>query len=117
MSFVTIQINTALKLSEYLKDAQEGFVTIQINTALKRKRVDRYRITSFVTIQINTALKLLLEGSVHIPCFVTIQINTALKPRRRFRNRAAHLSQTTDLNDFLTVYNSLSIIKSSSKTN
>lgn len=71
----------------------------------------------FVTIQINAALKLIATNETLTVCFVTIQINTALKPRRRFRNRAAHLSQTTDLNDFLTVYNSLSIIKSSSKTN
>lgn len=47
--------------------------------------------------------------------FVTIQINTALKPRRRFRNRAARLSQNTDLNDFLYFYKFLVIIKSSSR--
>ena len=51
----------------------------------------------------------------HIVSFVTIQINTALKPRRRFRNRAARLSQTTDLNDFLYFYKFLVIIKSSSR--
>ena len=72
---------------------------------------------SFVTIQINTALKPGRTTLCSRVGFVTIQINTALKPRRRFRNRAAHLSQTTDLNDFLTFYNSLSIIKSWSKTN
>ena len=54
----------------------------------------------FVTIQINTALKQDILEAVKPLSFVTIQINTALKPRRRFRNRAAHLSQTTDLNDF-----------------
>ena len=74
-------------------------------------------ICGFVTIQINTALKHSNSWFDIRLGFVAIQINTALKPRRRFRNRAAHLSQTTDLNDFLTVYNSLSIIKSSSKTN
>ena len=94
-----------------------SFVTIQINTALKHCKNEIRTLKCFVTIQINTALKQYLNKLLSMSCFVTIQINTALKPRRRFRNRAAHLSQTTDLNDFLTVYNSLSIIKSSSKTN
>ena len=57
-------------------------------------------IICFVTIQINTALKRGNPNNEPKLCFVTIQINTALKPRRSFRNRAAHLSQTTDLNDF-----------------
>ena len=35
--FVTIQINTALKLMIIYSKAEKGFVTIQINTALKRK--------------------------------------------------------------------------------
>ena len=69
----------------------------------------------FVTIQINTALKQLIEGRAFSTRFVTIQINTALKPRRRFRNRAACLSQTTDLNDLLYFYKFLIIIKSSSR--
>ena len=34
--FVTIQINTALKLITDEKTGKIGFVTIQINTALKR---------------------------------------------------------------------------------
>ena len=34
-SFVTIQINTALKLRYFMEFSKEGFVTIQINTALK----------------------------------------------------------------------------------
>ena len=71
--------------------------------------------TSFVTIQINTALKLTGGTVGNVGSFVTIQINTALKPRRRFRNRAARLSQTTDLNDFLYFYKFLVIIKSSSR--
>ena len=70
---------------------------------------------SFVTIQINTALKQTPIVSVGSNSFVTIQINTALKPRRRFRNRAACLSQTTDLNDLLYFYKFLIIIKSSSR--
>ena len=36
-SFVTIQINTALKLITDIQLEQGGFVTIQINTALKRR--------------------------------------------------------------------------------
>ena len=91
--FVTIQINTALKLRFQRIEFLFGFVTIQINTALKQN-------CFFEWVEI---------------CFVTIQINTALKPRRRFRNRAARLSQTTDLNDFLCFYKFLVIIKSSSR--
>ena len=72
-------------------------------------------ISCFVTIQINTALKLMAEKGQFIVGFVTIQINTALKPRRRLRNRAARLSQTTDLNDFHYFYKFLIIIKSSSR--
>ena len=68
----------------------------------------------FVTIQINTALKLADSVTANRLGFVTIQINTALKPRRRFRNHAARLSQTTDLNDFLCFYKFLINIKSSS---
>ena len=69
----------------------------------------------FVTIQINTALKP-EEKCLGVPTsFVTIQINTALKPRRRFRNRAARLSRTTDLNDFHYFYKFLINIKSSSR--
>ena len=77
-----------------------GFVTIQINTALKRLVNLPTKHTCFVTIQINTALKLIDFRRKMKSSFVTIQINTALKPRRRFRNRATHLSQTTDLNRF-----------------
>ena len=73
------------------------------------------KFNSFVTIQINTALKLLGSLQFELKGFVTIQINTALKPRRRFRNRAACLSQTTDLNDLLYFYKFLIIIKSSSR--
>ena len=79
---------------------------------MKRIRED---VKSFVTIQINTALKLFAFRHSRLARFVTIQINTALKPRRRFRNRAARLSQTTDLNDFLYFYKFLVIIKSSSR--
>ena len=92
-----------------------GFVTIQINTALKRSQDYSFQKSSFVTIQINTALKRGWSVIVLIVCFVTIQINTALKPRRRFRNRAARLSRTTDLNDFHYFYKFLINIKSSSR--
>ena len=91
------------------------FVTIQINTALKQLIEGRAFSTRFVTIQINTALKHARFDCDNSKCFVTIQINTALKPRRRFRNRAACLSQTTDLNDLLYFYKFLIIIKSSSR--
>ena len=113
--FVTIQINTALKQWKLSIATFVSFVTIQINTALKLFSADTRRYICFVTIQINTALKLYLYHCLIRVCFVTIQINTALKPRRRFRNRAAPLSQTTDLNDFLYFYKFLIIIKSSSR--
>ena len=96
---------------EYTK----SFVTIQINTALKRILKLYLQRWSFVTIQINTALKQKIFSITQKLGFVTIQINTALKPRRRFRNRAACLSQTTDLNDLLYFYKFLIIIKSSSR--
>ena len=73
-----------------------------------------FAVLCFVTIQINTALKLHTNLALLNLRFVTIQINTALKPRRQFRNRAARLSQTTDVNDFLYFYKFLIIIKSSS---
>ena len=94
---------------------QKRFVTIQINTALKRIIDPITNLLSFVTIQINTALKHTTVDCFVPSRFVTIQINTALKPRRRFRNRAACLSQTTDLNDLLYFYKFLIIIKSSSR--
>ena len=92
-----------------------SFVTIQINTALKLSSNEMLNKNSFVTIQINTALKLKEQLFVNWRSFVTIQINTALKPRRRFRNRAARLSRTTDLNDFHYFYKFLINIKSSSR--
>ena len=113
--FVTIQINTALKLEIAKIDSFSSFVTIQINTALKLGLYGFRCSFGFVTIQINTALKLERFNDRCHKRFVTIQINTALKPRRRFRNRAARLSQTTDLNDFLYFYKFLVIIKSSSR--
>ena len=113
--FVTIQINTALKPPYLIASPFASFVTIQINTALKLNSPCNVRLSCFVTIQINTALKHSYFIIVFDHRFVTIQINTALKPRRRFRNRAARLSQTTDLNDFLYFYKFLIIIKSSSR--
>ena len=113
--FVTIQINTALKQRYSTIFIQSCFVTIQINTALKQAICNTSCRIRFVTIQINTALKPTNIISTVIYCFVTIQINTALKPRRRLRNRAARLSQTTDLNDFHYFYKFLIIIKSSSR--
>ena len=114
-SFVTIQINTALKPSELPRNCEKCFVTIQINTALKPSSELIGTGMRFVTIQINTALKRYRLLPHLDTSFVTIQINTALKPRRRFRNRAACLSQTTDLNDLLYFYKFLIIIKSSSR--
>ena len=114
-SFVTIQINTALKPTNVISSIVYSFVTIQINTALKQGDDSIDLDSCFVTIQINTALKPTFQHTGSDGSFVTIQINTALKPRRRFRNRAARLSQTTDLNDFLYFYKFLVIIKSSSR--
>ena len=37
-SFVTIQINTALKLLAKFREFRARFVTIQINTALKQRK-------------------------------------------------------------------------------
>ena len=115
LRFVTIQINTALKHYFTILFYFICFVTIQINTALKQSRNSFLLKAGFVTIQINTALKQSILRKCSKNSFVTIQINTALKPRRRFRNRAARLSRTTDLNDFHYFYKFLINIKSSSR--
>ena len=80
--FVTIQINTALKLNAETAMAKQCFVTIQINTALKPGNVVNQLKLRFCNHSNQHSSKTIPLVTVKKQSFVTIQINTALKPKR-----------------------------------
>ena len=61
-----------------------SFISYQINKALKHVTTDTLLEESFISYQINKALKLQASACRISLCFISYQINKALKPQIHF---------------------------------